>query len=54
LARLERSVWSNSGERSSAIHTVGGAKNELMRCRAISGSRFSGTGLAVTTLVAPT
>ncbi len=44
---------SNSGERSSEIHTVGGAKNELMRCRSSSGSRLSGDGTPVITLVQP-
>jgi hypothetical protein len=48
------SVLSNSGERSSAIHTVGGAKKLVILCFAISGSRLSGVGLAVTMLVAPT
>jgi hypothetical protein len=46
-------VVSNSGERSSAIQTVGGAKKLVMRCFAISGSRLSGVGLAVMTLVEP-
>jgi hypothetical protein len=45
---------SNSGERSSAIHTAGGAKKLLMRWRSISGSRFCGVGFAVITLRAPT
>jgi hypothetical protein len=37
-------VESNDGERSNEIQTVGGAKNELMPYRSISGSRLSGVG----------
>jgi hypothetical protein len=46
-------VASKAGERSSAIQIDGGAKNELMRC-AQQRRMFSGVGLPVITLVAPT
>jgi hypothetical protein len=42
-----------AGERSSAIHTVGGAKKPVTPWACSMGSRLSGVGLAVITLVAP-
>jgi hypothetical protein len=45
LAQAPGRCWSNSGERSSAIHTVGGAKKELMRCFGQQRQQVVGRGL---------
>ena len=42
-----------SGERNSAIHTVGGAKKLVMPNFSSMGSRLSAVGLDVITLVLP-